>query len=104
VVEDALGVQRRVRISVPSFHSVGVVVEHSALLATVPRVVARMLMARHPRLKAVKPPFSLGSGSAPMELLWRGAVEDDEALRFIRERIVEIARDVQPAAGVLSSE
>jgi LysR family transcriptional activator of mexEF-oprN operon len=102
IVEDLLGIQRRVRISVPTFHSVGAVVENSALLATVPVVVARMLMSRHPRLKATKLPF--GPGSAPMELIWRGAVEDDEALRFIRERIVEVTRDVQPAAGVLSSE
>lgn len=96
IVEDLLGVQRRVRVSVPTFHSIGALVENSALLATVPLVVARELMSRRPRLQVAKLPLELGS--TPMELLWRGAVEDDEALRFIRGHIVEISRRLQPAA------
>lgn len=41
VVEDALGLQRRVRVSVPTFQGLGAILEGSALLATVPALVAR---------------------------------------------------------------
>jgi LysR family transcriptional activator of mexEF-oprN operon len=97
VVEDALGLQRRVRVSVPSFQSVGSVVEGSALLATVPNMVARELVVRHPHLRTAKLPFTL-SGSA-MELLWRRATDDDAALSFVRAHVVRIAKEfsVRPA-------
>ena len=41
IVEDLLGVQRRVRVSVPTFHGIGAMVDGSGLLATVPTMVAR---------------------------------------------------------------
>jgi LysR family transcriptional activator of mexEF-oprN operon len=86
LVEDVLGVERRVRVSVASFQSVGPVVEGSALLATVPDLVARCLLRRHPRLRAVALPFVLGQ--APLELVWRAAVDEDDAHRFVRAIVV----------------
>ncbi|OJT25844.1 LysR family transcriptional regulator [Archangium sp. Cb G35] len=97
IVEDMLGVQRRVRVSVPTFHSVGALVEGSALLATVPAMVAREVISVRPNLRTVAPPMSLGS--APMELLWRSTVEDDEAIRFMRERVVRVAEAAQGPAS-----
>jgi LysR family transcriptional regulator, mexEF-oprN operon transcriptional activator len=90
IVEDLLGVQRRVRVSVPTFHSVGAVVEGSALLATVPRMVAREIISLRPRLRATRLPLPLHG--APMELLWRTAVEDDEAVSLVRDLVARVAR------------
>jgi LysR family transcriptional regulator, mexEF-oprN operon transcriptional activator len=90
IVEDLLGIQRRVRVSVPSFHSIGAVVEGSALLATVPRMVAREVLALRPRLRTAALPLPLLG--ADMELLWRSAVEDDEAIALVRELIARVAR------------
>jgi LysR family transcriptional activator of mexEF-oprN operon len=86
-----------VRVSVPTFHSVGALVEGSALLATVPAMVAREIISVRPNLRTLAPPLSLGS--APMELLWRSTVEDDEAIRFVRERVVRVAKTAQGAAS-----
>ncbi len=90
IVEDMFGVQRRVRVSVPTFHSIGALVEGSALLATVPAVVAREILALRPSLRTAALPLNL-EGS-PMELLWRSTVEDDEAIRFVRDMVVRVAK------------
>jgi LysR family transcriptional activator of mexEF-oprN operon len=90
VVEDAVGLQRNVRVSLPSFIAVGAVVEGSALLATVPAIVARELMAQRPALRSRPLPFALPSSA--VELLWRRAVEDDEAVALVRERVEAVAK------------
>lgn len=90
VVEDTLSVQRDVRVSVPSFQSVGAVIEGSSLVATVPQGVARAMLASHPHLAMVDAPLALGG--APTELLWRASTDDDDALRFVREQIARVAR------------
>lgn len=89
IVEDMLGVTRRVRVSLPSFRSVGAVVHGSALVATVPRMVAHEVMAARPQLRVAEVPVSLHG--APMELLWRTALADDEAVRFVRDHVVALA-------------
>jgi len=91
VVEDSLGVARRVRCSIASFQGIGAVIEGTALLATVPETVARAMMRRHRTLRVAELPFALGAGSA-MELLWRASSDDDEAHRFVREGVARIAR------------
>ncbi|HZI05392.1 MAG TPA: LysR family transcriptional regulator [Archangium sp.] len=90
IVEDALGVQRRVRVSVPTFHSIGALVEGSALIATVPTMVAREITSLRPNLRTAPPPVALGN--APMELLWRSTVEDDEAIGFMRDLVVRVVK------------
>jgi LysR family transcriptional activator of mexEF-oprN operon len=89
IVEDMFGVQRRVRVSVPTFHSIGALVDGSALLATVPGVVAREIVSLRPSLRTAALPLAL-EGS-PMELLWRSTVEDDEAIRFVRDLVARVA-------------
>jgi LysR family transcriptional activator of mexEF-oprN operon len=89
VVEDVLDIQRTVRVSVPSFQSVGALVDGSALLATVPTMVSREILAVRPHLRAKVLPFALTG--TPMEMLWRSALDDDEAIRFVQELIVGIA-------------
>lgn len=90
IVEDLLGIQRRVRVSVPTFGHVGAALEGTALLATVPRIVARYLANKRKTLRTAQLPFEL-RGTA-VELLWRNAQSDDEALRFLKDHITRIAR------------
>jgi len=93
IVEDLLGVQRRVRVSVPTFHNIGALVEGTALLATVPDVVARELISLRPNLRTC--PLPLDLGGSPMELLWRSMVEDDEAIRLIRDLVIRVVKTVE---------
>ena len=91
IVEDLLRVRRKVRISVPSFQSIGPIVEGSALLATVPVLVAGEVLRRYPKLRTTPLPFALPGG--PMELLWRSTLDDDPALRFVMGHVAKIAED-----------
>ncbi len=90
IVEDVLGVQRRVRISVPTFAHVGPALDGTALLATVPEIVARELLARRSFLRKAALPFELRG--TPLELIHREAQSDDDALGFVRSRIRDIAK------------
>ncbi len=90
VVEDALGKQRRVRCSVPSFSNLGAIVEGSRLVATVPELVARQIRTLRPKLATKQLPFMLVG--AQTELLWSAASDDDEPCRFVRRQITEIAK------------
>jgi LysR family transcriptional regulator, mexEF-oprN operon transcriptional activator len=90
IVEDALGRSRRVRCSMASFAGVGDVVDGSALVATVPTRVARHVRALRPHLRAASLPFALAL--PPVELIWREAVDDDDACRFLRGAIATTAR------------
>lgn len=89
IIEDLLGVNRDVAISVPTFHSVGALVEGGPLLATVPAMVARAIIAQRPKLRTTELPFRLGS--APMELLWRRALDEDRAVQFVIGHVRRIA-------------
>jgi LysR family transcriptional regulator, mexEF-oprN operon transcriptional activator len=90
IVEDMVPTQRDVRCSVDSFANLGAIVEGGALLATVPTTVARQIMDVRPHLRTAALPFKLGSGST--DLIWDVTTADDEACRFMRERIQQIAR------------
>ena len=90
IVEDFLQKTRRARCSVSSFANLGALIEGSALLATVPRLVAHQIQSVRPALRSLELPLELEG--AAMELLWPAASDDDELGRFLRERIVEIAR------------
>lgn len=85
IVEDLLGYQRNVRVSISSFHGVGALVEGSALVATVPRLVAEDVRSVRRRLAIAPLPFA-AHATAP-ELLWRAASADDEAVAFVRAEI-----------------
>ena len=91
IVEDMGSRSRRVRCSVSSFANVLAIVEGSALLATIPRILATEAVARRPSLRFTELPLDLGGAST--DLLWLGASEDDEACRFLREQVVAVTRD-----------
>ncbi len=89
VVEDLLGIERKVRVAIPSFHSVGALLDGTDLLATVPAMVAEEQRVVRPHLATRPLPFELAG--AAMEMLWPRATEDDDALCFVRELVVGIA-------------
>lgn len=94
-VEDAVGRQRRVRCALASFSLIGDVIDGSALLATVPEIVARQVRRTRPQLQTRLLPFAPFSQTDPKlgpELLWPAATDDDPACRFVREQILAIAR------------
>jgi LysR family transcriptional activator of mexEF-oprN operon len=90
IVEDVRQRSRRVRCSVSSFANLGALVDGSALVATVPELVARQIRAVRPHLRTAPLPFPLAGAST--ELLWPAAADDDEPARFLRARITEIAK------------
>lgn len=89
VVEDSYARERRVRCAVATFSAVGAIVDGSSLVATLPGIVARQLVAQRPHLAISR--FPLPQVDGGMDLLWPTALGDDDANRFIRETIVELA-------------
>ncbi|RYZ07748.1 MAG: LysR family transcriptional regulator [Myxococcales bacterium] len=88
IIEDALHKQRRTRCSVAGFANVPEIVEGSALLATVPRLLAEDASRRRPALAWRELPFQPSAASTDM--LWPVTAEDDDACRFLREQLVEV--------------
>jgi LysR family transcriptional activator of mexEF-oprN operon len=77
---------------VASFSNIAAIVDGSQLLATVPRLVAAKAVATRPHLRMLELPIALAGAST--DLLWPAATDDDEACRFVRDRIVELVADV----------
>lgn len=92
IVEDVFGRARKVRCSIASFASLGAVIDGTAMLATVPDLVAAQIRATRPHLCTRRLPLPLRG--APIELLWPAATDDDEPSRFVRRHIAAIARRV----------
>jgi LysR family transcriptional activator of mexEF-oprN operon len=94
VVEDVMQKTRRVRCSLSSFNNIGAIVDGSALLATVPAMVAGEIRRVRPHLRTLALPFGVSNGA--MELLWPAVDDDDAAGRFLRAKIIELAKEVDP--------
>jgi len=91
IVEDLLGKTRRIRCSVSSFANLGALIDGTAMLATIPTLVAAQIRAVRPHLRTRPLPFPIEGSAA--ELLWPLATDDDEPCRFVRAKIAAIARD-----------
>jgi LysR family transcriptional activator of mexEF-oprN operon len=93
IIEDAFGKTRRVRCSVSTFSSIGAIVDGTALLATVPDVIARHIVEIRPHLRTARLPATLAPGhEAPsVDLLWLAADDDDPASAFVRAHIAKVA-------------
>lgn len=89
VVEDVYGVTRRVRCSVSSFASIGALVEHGKLLATVPVLVANDILRLRPGLATRPLPFE--QTGASIDLIYTDA-KDDDACRFARALVQDTVR------------
>jgi LysR family transcriptional regulator, mexEF-oprN operon transcriptional activator len=90
IVEDVLGRTRKIRCSISSFANLGALIEGTAMLATIPELVAAQIRSTRPHLRTAPLPFALAGSAA--ELLWPAATDDDPPCEFARAKIVEIAR------------
>jgi LysR family transcriptional activator of mexEF-oprN operon len=97
IVEDLLQKSRRTRCSVSSFSNIAAIVEGSALLATVPRLVAKDAVERRSALGIAELPFQLAG--ATTDLLWPSASDDDDACSFLRKCVLEAAAEISPTAA-----
>jgi LysR family transcriptional activator of mexEF-oprN operon len=97
IVEDMFGKHRKVRCSVSSFANIGAIIEGTAMLATIPELVAAKIVATRPHLKTKPLPPSIRIEGSHTELLWSAVSDDDEPCAFLRSKIREIARSVQGA-------
>jgi LysR family transcriptional regulator, mexEF-oprN operon transcriptional activator len=97
VVEDMFQKTRNVRCSISSFANLGAVIDGTAMLATIPELVATQIRATRPHLKTTPLPFPVEGGNA--ELLWPSATDDDGPCRFVRAKIREIGRALGPRRG-----
>ncbi len=89
-VEDNMGRERDVRCSVASFGSIGAIVDGSALVATLPGIVAQQIARQRPHLRTAPLPIAHPAGG--MDLMWPIALEADDAGRFVRDGLLEVAR------------
>jgi LysR family transcriptional regulator, mexEF-oprN operon transcriptional activator len=89
IVEDMFGKTRNVRCSVPGFSNLGALIEGTALLGTVPELVAKQILEQHPALKTAPVPLPLEG--AAIELLWPATQDDDEAGRWFRNKLIAMA-------------
>ncbi|HEY8925104.1 MAG TPA: LysR family transcriptional regulator [Polyangia bacterium] len=94
IVEDMHGKARKVRCSVSSFANIGAIVDGTAMLATIPELVAVKILATRPHLKTRPLPSTLKIEGSHAELLWPAVTDDDEPCKFVRAKIREIARRV----------
>jgi LysR family transcriptional activator of mexEF-oprN operon len=95
IVEDLIGKNRKVRCSVSSFANIGAIVDGTAMLATIPELVAVKILAARPHLKTMPLPPTMKIEGSHAELLWPAVTDDDEPCKFVRAKIREIAKTVQ---------
>jgi LysR family transcriptional activator of mexEF-oprN operon len=93
IVEDLFRKTRSVRCSVASFAHIGALIDGTTMLATIPALVADQIRAVRPHLKTRALPFEIKGSVA--DLIWPVATDDDEPCRFVRDKIVQIARKVE---------
>lgn len=90
IIEDMYGKTRKTRCSVSSFSNLGAIIDDTAMLATVPTLVAEQIRSTRPHLRTKALPFA--HEGAFIELLWPRATDDDPACSFVRARIVGLAK------------
>jgi LysR family transcriptional regulator, mexEF-oprN operon transcriptional activator len=92
IVEDMFDKARKVRCSVSGFANIGAIVDGTAMLATIPEMVAAKIRATRPHLRTKPLPSSLPIEGAHAELLWPSVTDDDEPCKFLRTKIRQIVR------------
>lgn len=93
IVEDLFEKTRKIRCSVSSFANLGALIDGTAMLATIPELVATQIQATRPHLKTRPLPFPI-KGSQ-VELLWQNVTDDDGPCTFVRAKIREIAKSLR---------
>ncbi|WP_437756154.1 LysR family transcriptional regulator [Sorangium sp. So ce1389] len=94
IVEDVVQRQRKIRCSVSTFANLGALLDGTSLVATVPTTIAAQIRETRRHLATRPLPFVIKG--VPTELLWPSSTDDDDACRFLRGKIVELARSSSP--------
>jgi DNA-binding transcriptional LysR family regulator len=89
---EAAGVRRQVAVVIGSFVAVPDLLADSDALAILPAPYAAKL-ARDGRLRCAPLPASLRSPPRPMRLVWPARLEPSRAWHWLRELIVDVARE-----------
>ncbi len=84
----------KIRCSISSFANLGALIDGTAMLATIPAMVAAHIRMTRPHLRTRPLPFAING--AYSELLWPAATDDDEPCKYARAKIVEIVRTLAP--------
>ncbi|WP_437647565.1 LysR family transcriptional regulator [Sorangium sp. So ce362] len=101
IVEDVVQRSRKVRCSVSTFANLGALLDGNALVATVPVIVAAHIRETRRHLATRPLPFTIEG--TPTELVWPSSTDDDDACRFVRGKIVEVARSASPKPRVATA-
>jgi LysR family transcriptional activator of mexEF-oprN operon len=99
IVEDMFDKTRNVRCSVSGFANIGAIVDGSAMLATIPDLVAAKIRATRPHLRTKPLPKTLPIEGAHAELLWPAVTDDDEPCTFLRDKIRKVVMTAGLAKG-----
>lgn len=85
VVEDVIGRERDIRVSVPGFSTIGDVIDGSHLVATLPAMLAEHFQRTRPHLRTAPLPFRLEAGA--VDLLWSRVADTDRAVQFVCDQL-----------------
>ncbi len=92
---DAQGIRRRFAVMVPEFSALPGFVRGTALLATVPGLMARQSMAG---LESCEPPVACPR--MPMYALWHARHQEDAAHRWLREQLIAVVAPALSGAAL----
>lgn len=84
-----IGRKRRIRLEVPGFQSMPMIVRNSDFICTMPRRMAQ-LYAQHYRLRILPPPLELPQ--LPVYLVWGKATDADPEHKWLRGAFYEICQ------------
>ncbi|WP_426199496.1 LysR family transcriptional regulator [Pseudomonas sp. DC3200b2] len=93
---ERLGRTRRVKLAVPQFSSLPILLAGTELVATVPGYVADAMVAQG-GVRAEPLPFA--APRFDVSMAWRGALDNDPAERWLRGRLWEFMRETDVSQG-----
>jgi LysR family transcriptional activator of mexEF-oprN operon len=91
---EKLGRTRKVKLAVPQFSSLPILLAGSNLVATVPGYVADAMVS-HGGVRAEPLPFE--APQFEVSMAWRGALDSDPAERWLRGQLAMFMREIAPA-------
>ncbi|WP_263264282.1 LysR substrate-binding domain-containing protein [Pseudomonas sp. RIT-PI-S] len=97
---EKLGRSRRVKLAVPQFSSLPILLAGCELIATVPGYVAEAMVANG-GVRAEPLPFE--APQFEVSMAWRGALDTDPAERWLRNQLAQMMREVTPTGEAVSA-
>jgi DNA-binding transcriptional LysR family regulator len=92
----AIGLRRNIRLRVWSMLVMPQIAAASDLIATIPAPLAEQAAGELP-LQVLKPPLSLPTSE--ISLIWHARTQNDQGVRWLREKLRRVPSPATPAAG-----